>query len=102
MRPNQEDRPMQSNDGLARARRARHPRRTTIVALNQSALGWMKENRPFIPGVAERALQFLCVGHHAEAALCVGMRERIGANGYGLRDFWCDAGRQIQERLGSF
>jgi hypothetical protein len=61
----------------------------------------MKEDRPFVPGVVERALQFLHVGHHAEAALGVGMRERIGSNGYRLGDLRRDAGGQIQQRLGS-
>ena len=98
---NQEDRPMQCDDGFPSAGRTRHPRWTAVVALNQSTLRWMKENRPFVPGVVERALQFLYIGHHAEAALGVGMRERIGSNGYGLGDLWCDAGRQIQQRLGS-
>ena len=56
----------------------------------------MKENRPFVPGVIERALQFLYVGHHAEAALGVGMREWIGALSYRLGYLWCDASGQIQ------
>src|SRR5579864_5040062 len=77
--PNQENRAMQCNDGLARTCRTRYPRRAAVVALNQSALRWVKENRPFVPGVVERALQFFYVDHHAEAALGVGMRERIGA-----------------------
>src|SRR5579863_5676 len=92
---------MQRDDGFPGTGRTRHPSWTAVIALDQSTLRWMEENRPFVPGVIERALQLLYVGHHAEAALGVGMRERIGANGYGLRDFWCDARRQIQERLGS-
>src|ERR1700693_2525086 len=94
VRSNQEDRPMQRDDGFPRTGRTRHPSWTAVIALDQSTLRWMKENRPFVPGVVERALQLFYIGHHAEAALGVGMRERIGANGYGLRDFWCDAGRQ--------
>src|ERR1700688_4917677 len=92
---------MQRDDGFPRTGRTRHPSWTAVIALDQSTLRWMKENRPFVPGVVERALQLFYIGHHAEAALGVGMRKRIGANGYGLRDFWCDAGRQIQERLRS-
>ena len=84
IRPSQEDRAMQRNDGLAGTGRTRHPRWTAVIALNQSALRRMKEDRPFVPGIVERALQFLDVGHHAEAALGVGMRERIGPNGYRL------------------
>ena len=65
---------------LPGTRRTRHPRWTAVIALDQSTLRRVKENRPFVPGIVERALQFLYVGHHAEAALRVGMRERIGAN----------------------
>src|SRR5580693_10800710 len=81
MCPSQENRAMQCNDGLARTCRTRHPRWAAEVALNQSTLCWMKENRPFVPWVVERALQFLYVYHYAEAALSVGMRERIGSYG---------------------
>src|ERR1035438_4753607 len=73
--PSEEDGAMQCNDGLARSRRASHPRRAAVIALNQGALRRMQKDRPFVPGVIERAFQFLCVGHGAEAALGVGMCE---------------------------
>ena len=37
----------------------------------------MQEDRPFLPREIERALEFLDVGHHPEAALGVGVIERI-------------------------
>jgi hypothetical protein len=91
---------MQCDDGLARARRTRHAPWAAVVPFNQNALRRMKENRPLVPGVVERALQFLDIGHHAETALGVGMRERISSNSRRLGDLWRDTGGQIQQRFG--
>src|SRR5689334_3180748 len=68
---------MQRNDGFSRARGTCYPGWTTVIALNQTALRWMKEYRPFVPGVVEGALKLFDVGHQAEAALGVGMPEWI-------------------------
>ena len=91
---------MQCDDGLARARRTRHARGATVVTFNQNALRRMKEDRPLVPGVVERALQFFDISHHAETPLGVGMRERIGSNSYRPGNLWRDAGGQIQQRFG--
>src|ERR1019366_2033132 len=99
--PDKEEGAMQRNDGLARAGRAGHPRRAAVIALNQGALRRMKKDRPFVPGVVERALQFLYVGHYAGAALSVGMRERIGSRDHRLGGLRNDTCCEIQQRLGS-
>src|SRR5665213_18869 len=98
--PRQEDRSMQRNDGLARTCRSGHPRRTAVVAIHQGALRRVQENCPLVPGIVERALQFPDVGHHAKAALCVGMCERIGPNRDRLHGLWRYARGQIEQRLG--
>src|SRR5882724_11797578 len=77
IRSSKEDSTMHRNKRLARACRTRRARWTVIIALNQSALRWMQEHCPFVPGVIQGAFQFLDVGHHAEAALCVRVLERV-------------------------
>src|SRR5580704_13045070 len=79
---------------------ATHPRWTVIVALNQGTLRRVQEDRPLVPRVVECALQFLHVGHHAEATVRVGMGERIGPNRHRLHDRRRDTSGQIEQRLG--
>ena len=59
----------------------------------------MQEDGPFLPGIGEGAFQFFNIVHHPEAALGIGVLERIGARGCGLRDWRLAASRQFQQRL---
>ena len=76
MRARQMGGPVQRHDGLAGAGRTGDARRTGVVALDPLPLLGMQEDGPFLPGEIERALQFLDIRHHAEAALGIGMIER--------------------------
>ena len=61
------------DDRLARARRARHASRPTVVALDDLALRRMEEDDPALPRVVERPLELLDFRHDAEPPLGVGM-----------------------------
>ena len=68
---------MDRDDGLTRASRTGDPCRGGISALDQRPLGWVEEVGPLFP----RQLERQChpdILHYAEAALCIGMSERIG------------------------
>ena len=56
----------------------------------------MQEDGPFLPGVFKGALQFFDVVHHPEAALGIGVIERIGTRGCG----WRGCGRYLQRSAG--
>src|SRR5688572_10363307 len=74
---------MEGNDGLSRACGTRDARRTGERLLDDIALRWMKENRPFLPGVFERELQLFHVFHYAKPAQRIRMRKGINLVGDG-------------------
>jgi hypothetical protein len=57
----------------------------------------MKEDRPPLPRIVERALQFLEVGQDAEPPLRVRVREGFGFYRCGRRWFRLFADREFQE-----
>ena len=59
----------------------------------------MQENRPFLPGEIERALQFFYICHYTETAQGVGMIKGCRQDRGRLRDARLAAGRQFQECL---
>jgi len=59
---------MQCNDGFPRTGRTSHSCGATVGALNQSALCWMEEDNPFVPGIVEGAFEFFKALDHPEAA----------------------------------
>ena len=59
----------------------------------------MQEDRPFLPWVFEGSLQILLVGHHPEAALRVGMGERVRVGAYAGRRFRLGAGGKCHQSL---
>jgi hypothetical protein len=75
--PGQVNRPVQCHDRFAGARTAAYPGGSVVVAVDEPTLRRMQEDRPFIPRIIERTLQFLDVGDHPEPALRVGMIERV-------------------------
>ena len=91
--------PVQRHDGLARSCRTGDARRTGIVALHPLPLLGVEEDGPLLPWEIERALQFLDIRHHAEAALGIGMIEWICGYRSWLRHARLAAGRQFQQRL---
>ena len=95
----QKDGPVQGHDSLAGAGRPRYPCGAAIVPFHPLALRRMQEDGPFLPGIGEGAFQFCDIVHHAEAALGIGVVERIGAGGHGLRDLRLATGGQFQQRL---
>ena len=99
MRARQMRGPVQRDDGLARARRTGDAGRAGVVALHPLPLLGVQEDRPLLPREIEGALQLLDIGHHAEAALGVGMVERVRLRRHGLRHARLAAGRQFQQRL---
>ena len=104
--------PVKRHDGLARAGGAGDAGWSGIVALDPLPLFGMQEDCPFLPREIEGALQFLDVGHHAEAALGIGMIERIrggrrrcsdarfAARGKFQQGFGCLAGQVIGQATG--
>ena len=99
MRARQMGGPVQRHDGLACARRTGDARRPGVVALHPLPLLGVQEDRPLLPREIEGALQLLDVRHHAEAALGIGMIERIRRRHGGLRHARLATGRQFQQRL---
>ena len=91
---------MERHDGLAGAGRARDTRRAVVLPFDELPLGRVQEDGPFLPGIVQRPLQGLHVRHHAEAALRVRVRERIGARHGRHRTVRHTAGRKLQQRLG--
>ena len=77
MAAGEEYRPVQRNDGLARARRTGHPRRAAVVPLHPLALRRVEKDRPLLPGILQGALQFLDTVYNSEPALRIGMCERV-------------------------
>ena len=69
--------PVQRHDRLARARRARNPRRAVEIALDQLSLRRMEKDRPFVPGIIQRLLQFVDVVYYSETTLRIRMGERV-------------------------
>src|ERR1035441_1152221 len=49
-----------------------------VAALHQLALRRVEENRPLLPWIVERALQFFEIAHYPETALSIGMIEWAG------------------------
>ncbi|TDQ53191.1 hypothetical protein EV658_1451 [Phaeovulum veldkampii DSM 11550] len=72
------DRTMQRHDGFSCPGRTRNPGRTGEGSLDKVSLGRMQKDRPLVPRIVERLLQFFCVGQNAEAALGVRVSKRIG------------------------
>jgi hypothetical protein len=99
--PGQGNRPVQRHDCLAGARTAAYPGGSVVIALDESPLRRVQEDRPFVPRVVERPFEFLEVRQHAEPALRVGMGERIGLDRRPFRHCRGRAGRQVQQSLGS-
>ena len=62
----------------------------------------MEKNRPLFPGIIEGALQLFHIGHHAEAALRIGVIEGIRRCNCGLGHVGFAALRQFQERFRRF
>src|ERR1019366_304826 len=94
--------PMQGHDGLARAGGAGDTGWSSVDALDPLALFGMQEDRPFLPREIERALELLDVGHHAEAALGIGMIERIRDRRDRLGYPRLAARGELQQSLGCF
>ena len=69
---------MQRHDGFSCPGRTRNPGRTGEGSLDKVSLGRMQKDRPLVPRIVERLLQFFCVGQNAEAALGVRVSKRIG------------------------
>ena len=80
--------------------RRRAPGRCSRARPTAAASGCRKTVH-FSHGIVEGALQLLDVAHDAEAALGVGMIERIGHGGDRLGTLRLAAGRQFQQRLSS-
>ena len=59
----------------------------------------MQEDGPFLPGIFKSAFQFFDIVHHPEAALGIGVLERIGTRGCGLRGLRLAARGEFQQRL---
>jgi hypothetical protein len=78
MNPREPNGVVQPDDCLAGPGRSGAARRPVVVALDNSALRRMQKDSPLLPGIIERALQFLDVGQHAETPLRVRMREGGG------------------------
>ena len=87
---------------LPRAGGAGNSRRAGVIAFHPLPLLGMEKNSPFFPGKIERALQFLYIGHHAEAALRIRMIEGIRRCRRGLRHAGFAAGCQLQKRFRCF
>ena len=68
---------VQRDHRLAGAGRAGDARRAVEVPLDDRLLCGVQEDRPPLPRIVERAGQLFHVRHHAEAALRVGMLERV-------------------------
>ena len=102
MRTRQISSTVQGDDGLACASRAGNSRRAGVIAFHPLPLFGVQEDRPFFPRKIERALQLVHVGHHAEAALCIGVVERIRRRHNRLRCAGLAARRQFQQRLRCF
>lgn len=98
MGPCERCRPMQRQHGLAGASRARHAGRAIEGSLDQLPLLRVQEDRPSLPRRIQGALQLLDVGHDAEAALCIGVIEGVGAHGRRLRIAWHGITNDCQKR----
>ena len=72
------------------------------MMLHPLPLFWMKENRPLLPREIERALQLLYICHHPEAALGIGMVERIHGHHRRLGRTGLASRRQFQQCLRRF
>ena len=91
---------MERDHGLAGAGRAGDPYRARKAALDDVPLRRMQENRPFLPRVIERGLEFLYVLDHAEAAQCIRMSERACPRRRRRRPIEHAGGDVLQQRLG--
>ena len=78
VRAREVDGAMQRDHRLAGAGRAGDARRASILAIHELLLRGVQEHRPLLPRVVEGSLQRVRVLHDAEAALRVGMGERVG------------------------
>ena len=92
--------PVEGHDGLAGAGRPRDAGGAVVVALDELPLGRMQEDRPLLPGIVEGPLEGLDVGHHPEAPLGVGVRERIVGGGGRRGQGGSAPGGDLQQRLG--
>ena len=90
---------MQRDDGLAGPGRARDAGGPGEIAGDERRLRGMQEDGPFLPRLVERATQGLDVAKNAEAALRVGMGERVGFDGLRLRRFGLLSDRELQQRF---
>ncbi len=90
---------MQGDHGLAGAGRSGHARRAVEGALHHGALGGVEEDRPFLPGCVQGGLQLDQVLDGAEAALRVGMGERVDRRCHGLRFRQVAGGGIFQRRF---
>lgn len=85
---------MERDDGFAGTGGPGYAGRSSVVALDKLALGRVKKDGPFVPGVVKRSFEFCGVANEAEAALRVWMRERV-YHGHDLsRAFWFNSGRR--------
>jgi hypothetical protein len=98
----QHHRAVKRDDRLAGAGRARDARRAGVVAIDHAALRRVQKDRPFVPRVFEGAFQLLDIGQDTEAALRVGVAERIGLDRRRRWNLRRSAGRQVQQRLARF
>jgi hypothetical protein len=100
--------------GLARARKAARCSATMVLPVpaepetragplfDEGTLRGMEEDAPFLPGIIERAFEFVYVTHHAEAALRVGMFEGVDAGGQADGQIWFCADSEIEDSFGGF
>ena len=95
----QKDSPVQGHDSLASAGRTRHPCGSAIVSFHDLALRRMEKDSPFLPGIGEGAFQFVDIMHHPEAALGIGVIERISTHGRGWRDLRLATSGEFQQGL---
>src|SRR4051794_7526959 len=94
----EEYRAMERDDRLARPCRPGNPCRSSVVTLHQLALGWVQEDRPFIPWVIQGSFELFHITHDTEAALSVGVGERVDPGQHNtLRNLWLTARRQLEQ-----
>jgi hypothetical protein len=68
---------MHRHDALAGPGRARDPRRPVEITLHCAALGGMQEDQPLLPRLLQRLGECCLVGGDPEAALRIGVSERV-------------------------
>ena len=94
-------RAVERDDGLACAGRPCDAGGAVVLALDGGALSRVQEDRPLLPGVVERALQFSSVVHEPEPPLSVRVLEGVRVIGGLDRRSRGSTHSELEERLGS-